>query len=128
MSVGQELLAVPFPEMIQKMGARDSANFNCHGVYEQTLDTDNNATIIVSELPVRERVKKYKQHLKSMLPGATGPNAGNVKDFKENNTDTTVRFTITLSPEGLEAVKKNPSDILKVQARDQYINDEYASP
>jgi DNA topoisomerase-2 len=80
----------------------------------------------ITELPVRKWTEDYKQMLESMMPGAEkeaakGGKGGKrppaiaakkkateeavslVKSFKENHTDTTVDFTVELTPEGAAA-------------------------
>ena len=82
-------------------------------------------TLRITELPVRKWTEDYKQMLESMMPGAEKdapkgkgkakkPAAGAkkkaaeeavalVKSFKENHTDTTVDFTVEMTPEGAAA-------------------------
>ena len=88
------------------------------GIMEQIDDS----TIIIKELPVATWTNNYKQFLESMIIGNTtattaATNRNNedgtnnaaaqpvpaiIKDFKENHTDTTVLFTVTLPPEKLQ--------------------------
>lgn len=82
------------------------------------------SSLRITELPVRKWTDDYKAMLESMMPGADkdskkkgaakgkkkGAAKGKkdsdagalapVKGFKENHTDTTVDFTVTLTPEG----------------------------
>ncbi|CAN0279504.1 unnamed protein product, partial [Hapterophycus canaliculatus] len=84
----------------------------------------------ITELPVRKWTQDYKQFLESLLTGAEdtkskeggskgkgsgkGKGGGDkektptrcIKDFKENHTDTTVHFTVTMSMEDLDALEK----------------------
>lgn len=62
------------------------------GIIERVNDT----TIFITELPIKKWTADYKAFLEGMI---TGDNKANtppeIKDFKENHTDTTVSFTIT---------------------------------
>ena len=64
--------------------------------------------IEVTELPVGVWTQSYKEMLEEMMvvPSGSSENAQPplVKDFKEHHTDTKVRFTIDLTPEGVAAV------------------------
>ena len=98
-------------DVIEKTG-KDCNNFTVSGAIEVV----DESTVIISELPVGKWTTDYKQFLESMLIGAApAPKEGDtaptsppfIKDFKENHTDTSVLFTITMPPEKLtEAVNE----------------------
>jgi DNA topoisomerase-2 len=90
---------------IQAKTGKDSRNYTVSGGYEEI----DNQTLIINELPVGKWTTDYKQMLETMMVGGDKPapkedNAFGgavsviVKDFKENHTDTTVRFTVTVVP------------------------------
>ena len=92
-------------EVIAKSG-KDSSNFNVMGRMEQIDDS----TLVISELPVGKWTADYKTFLESVLIGSSSAStaagadgaaacAPFLKDFKENHTDTTVLFTVTMAPE-----------------------------
>ncbi|RHY27734.1 hypothetical protein DYB32_006565 [Aphanomyces invadans] len=87
-------------EIVQKGG---SDNFLVQGRYEIV----DESTIVISELPVKTWTQSYKQFLETLL------DANTIKDFKENHTDTTVLFTVVLSPESLAAIQQAPGGIMK---------------
>ncbi|CAB1111878.1 unnamed protein product [Ectocarpus sp. CCAP 1310/34] len=101
-------------------------SYTVRGIVNRVDDT----TVEITELPVRKWTQDYKQFLESLLPGAedakskdakgNGKSKGKgkgaadkdksptrcIKDFKENHTDTTVHFTVTMSMEDLDALDK----------------------
>lgn len=87
------------------------------------VEVIDDATVIVSELPVGKWTSEYKQYLESALIGgpasaAKDDNAGPVtapfiKDFKENHTDTTVLFTLTIPPEKLAEIMSEKGGLHK---------------
>ena len=61
-------------------------------------------TYVITELPIGRWTQDYKQILTDMLlPEKRAPL---IADFKENHTDTTVHFTILLTPEQAESIKR----------------------
>ncbi|KAJ8599343.1 hypothetical protein CTAYLR_005347 [Chrysophaeum taylorii] len=81
-------------EVIRKQGG----SFACHGHVERLDDT----TVLVDELPVRKWTHDYKLWLEAQIVGSEKEVAW-VKDFKENHTDTTVSFTVTvIDPKSLD--------------------------
>ena len=87
------------------------------------LEPRNDATVVITELPVGKWTQDYKQMIESMMIGAT-PAAGNaegnkateapfIKDFKENHTDTTVKFTVSISPEKFPEIYHSPGGLQK---------------
>ncbi|RHY91648.1 hypothetical protein DYB35_003287, partial [Aphanomyces astaci] len=87
-------------DIVQKGG---TDNFLVQGKFEVIDDS----TIVISELPVKTWTQSYKQYLETLLEANT------IKDFKENHTDTTVLFTVILSPESLAAIQNAPGGIPK---------------
>lgn len=97
---------------IGEVDAKNTTTYSIAGVIEQVDDS----TILIKELPVSTWTNTYKQFLESMIIGnaaaataknedgsaAAAPAPAIVKDFKENHTDTTVLFTVTLPPEKLQ--------------------------
>ena len=97
-------------EIVSKSG-KDSANYLVSGRVNQV----DECTVVISELPVGKWTTDYKQMLESMTIGAAVASASKddagstpmpqiIKSFKENHTDTTVLFTITLAAEKLSEI------------------------
>ena len=60
-------------------------------------------TYVITELPIGRWTQDYKQILtEMMLPEKKAPV---IADFKENHTDTTVHFTVMLTPEQAQALQ-----------------------
>ncbi len=112
-------------EVIAKTG-RDSGNYTVTGTIEQT----DESTLVISELPAGKWTTDYKMFLETMLigsptattaaaadkdkDGATGPTcAPFIKDFKENHTDTTVLFTITVAAEKIAEICNEKGGLMK---------------
>jgi len=82
---------------------RDANNYSMFGNVEQVDDN----TILITELPIGKWTQDYKQFLESMVIGGPGAAEGAaatsmiVKDFKENHTDTTVLFTVSMPADKL---------------------------
>lgn len=98
---------------------KDDNTFHVRGTFERDGDK-----VVISELPVRRATQDYKTFLESIMvggPSDTGSSKASkaskakkgakstkttkaptllVKEFKENHTDTTVSFTLKLTPEG----------------------------
>lgn len=87
-------------EIVCKQGG---ATFACSGRVSRVDDV----TVLVDELPVRKWTHDYKLWLESQIVGSDKEPAW-IKDFKENHTDTTVSFTITvLDGESLDAAESS---------------------
>jgi DNA topoisomerase-2 len=71
-------------EVEEKTG-KDRGNFVTRGTWEE-IDED---TVRITELPIRTWTQTYKAFLEAEM------NAGVVKQFNENHTDTKVDFTVT---------------------------------
>lgn len=83
--------------------SKSASQFTVAGNYE----CFGESTVIISELPVGKWVNDYKATLESWTIGSASVAAAGddskavtpfIKDFKENHTDTTVKFTITVDP------------------------------
>lgn len=61
----------------------------------------DDATLEISELPIGTWTQSYKEMLEQMLAGESTI----LKDYKEHHTDTTVRFLLTFTPEGMAVVE-----------------------
>eukprot|EP00531_Pseudo-nitzschia_arenysensis_P017060 CAMPEP_0116147982 /NCGR_PEP_ID=MMETSP0329-20121206/18076_1 /TAXON_ID=697910 /ORGANISM="Pseudo-nitzschia arenysensis, Strain B593" /LENGTH=1429 /DNA_ID=CAMNT_0003644009 /DNA_START=85 /DNA_END=4370 /DNA_ORIENTATION=- len=78
--------------------------YSCRGIIERTDDT----TVAISELPIRTWTQDCKNFLEKMLVPSDKSSEAEIKDFTENHTDTTVRFTITATKEKIDAWEKLP--------------------
>ncbi|KAI8920016.1 DNA topoisomerase [Powellomyces hirtus] len=65
----------------------------------------NDTTVEISELPIRCWTQSYKEDLESWLVGTEKETAW-ITDYKEYHTDTSVRFTVTLSEEQMALAEK----------------------
>ena len=95
--------------------AKKADRYHVRGVIEKLDDT----TLQITELPVREWTQDYKAFLEALLVGepqravgqtkAAAAKASNsepsIKDYKEHHTDTTVHFTVTMTPEQMAAAE-----------------------
>ncbi|XP_066992213.2 DNA topoisomerase 2 isoform X2 [Anabrus simplex] len=70
----------------------------------------NEEVVEITELPVGTWTQAYKENvLEPMLSGGTDSNnktPPSILDFKENNTDTTVRFEVFMSPDKLNKAEE----------------------
>eukprot|EP00604_Paraphysomonas_vestita_P002078 CAMPEP_0174819746 /NCGR_PEP_ID=MMETSP1107-20130205/3173_1 /TAXON_ID=36770 /ORGANISM="Paraphysomonas vestita, Strain GFlagA" /LENGTH=901 /DNA_ID=CAMNT_0016033833 /DNA_START=245 /DNA_END=2951 /DNA_ORIENTATION=- len=96
-----------FTGEVKAKTGRDSNNYVVSGIINQI----DESTVVISELPVGKSTTDYKQFLESMLIGAA--ENGIIKEFKENHTDTTVLFTITLPPEKLIEINNESGGLVK---------------
>eukprot|EP01035_Chromulina_nebulosa_P023441 gene23441-30384_t len=94
-----------------------------------TVEIVDDNTIMITELPVGKWTTDYKQLLETMLIGnntvkaadktenpADKPDNSNInliKDFKENHTDTSVLFTVTLPAEKLQEIMNDKGGLIK---------------
>ncbi|SCZ87504.1 BZ3500_MvSof-1268-A1-R1_Chr2-2g04970 [Microbotryum saponariae] len=65
----------------------------------------DDATVEITELPIRTWTQTYKEMLESWVVG-TEKSPALIKDYKEYHTDTTVHFIITLTEKGKDAISK----------------------
>jgi DNA topoisomerase II len=100
-------------EIIPETGKR-------HGSYvvRGKVERINDTTLFISELPIKKWTQDYKQFLEEMLVGSEKKEEKKkaektdksetdfeIKDFKENHTDATVAFTVTVaSPEIIDLI------------------------
>jgi DNA topoisomerase II len=91
-----------------------TGKYTVHGKIERVDDT----TLLVSELPLKKWTQNYKEFLESLMTGDAKKTI-EVKDFKENHTETTVSFTITAEKQMIDACEKDPKGLhgmFKLQA------------
>jgi DNA topoisomerase-2 len=74
------------------------------GIIERT----NDDTLLVSELPIRRWTQDYKMFLEGLLVADAKGSTADIKDFRENHTDTTVSFTITAEKAKIDAWEAMP--------------------
>ncbi len=130
---------------VRRKGGRDTTSYLTEGYLERTEDD----TIHITELPIKRWTQDYKGFLESMLPGAEDPKAkagegggkggrskkddGNdttksstkryyIKDFKENHTDTTVNFSVTMAPADINALEREPGGLHKFFKMDSSVS------
>jgi DNA gyrase/topoisomerase IV subunit A len=82
------------------------------------IERIDDETLLISELPIKEWTQDYKIFLEKMMTGAPAKNTKKqnkeaavkadpeIKDCRENHTDTTVSFTITASKEQIDGFEK----------------------
>merc|ERR1712161_148830 len=82
---------------------QDSPKTKCYHVSGKAERIDD-TSIFISELPIKKWTQDYKVFLESMITGEKkGPE---IKDFKENHTDSTVSFTISATKEKIDEFEK----------------------
>ncbi|CAM9243193.1 unnamed protein product, partial [Phaeothamnion confervicola] len=94
--------------------------------------------VLITELPLKRWTQDYKQFLESLLPGAelasakdgkgkkgakgagtadkaaaAGKPKFQIRDFKENHTDTTVSFLVSMAPVDLNLLEATPKGLAK---------------
>lgn len=79
--------------------------YHISGKYE----IQDDCTLVINELPLRSWTSDYKAFLEGMM--TTKDAKGNatvpfITDYKEYHTDTVVHFVVTMTPEHMEAAKK----------------------
>eukprot|EP01041_Mallomonas_annulata_P004201 gene4201-8354_t len=98
-----------FKGEIRAKTGKDAGNYTVSGIIEEVDDH----TVKITELPVKRWTSDYKQYLESVVLGAVAKetkedgtpavaSAPFISDFKENHTDTTVLFTVSLPKEKLQ--------------------------
>lgn len=111
-----------FTGEVRAKTGRETGSYSIIGTIEQVDDS----TVVITELPVGRATTDYKQFLESVLignPAATTTAAASadgapscpafIKDFKENHTDTTVLFTVTVPPEKLAEINADKGGLIK---------------
>jgi len=81
-------------------------SFSANGRISRVNDT----TLAIDELPLKKWTQDYKQFLEKMLGDSKKP--GDIKDFKENHTDTTVSFTITCDKEQIDKFESGKGGLM----------------
>ena len=77
------------------------------------IDRLDDTTLHISELPVKVWTQDYKNFLEKMMTGDEKKKGETeIKDFKENHTDTTVSFTVTATKEFIDRVEKDKEGLL----------------
>ena len=72
------------------------------------IERINDSTLFISELPIRKWTQDYKGFLEGMLNVDKKMASPEIKDFKENHTDTTVSFTLTAEKEKIDEWERLP--------------------
>ena len=83
------------------------SGFEVKGRIERLDDT----TLSITELPIKKWTQDYKQFIEGMLTGDGKKVLPEIKDFKENHTDTTVAFTITADKAVIDKWEKEKSGL-----------------
>lgn len=83
-------------------------SYTANGLIERTDDT----TLVISELPLKKWTQDYKQFLEGMLVVDKKNSEPDIKDFKENHTDTVVSFTITATKEKIDSFEKEKNGLI----------------
>jgi DNA topoisomerase II len=86
---------------------KKAGTFKVLGKIERIDDT----TLFISELPLKKWTQDYKQFLETMLTGGE-KQPPEIKDFKENHTESTVRFTVTMDKEKLDEFEKDKAGLM----------------
>eukprot|EP00929_Paragymnodinium_shiwhaense_P049118 TRINITY_DN24798_c0_g1_i1.p1 TRINITY_DN24798_c0_g1~~TRINITY_DN24798_c0_g1_i1.p1 ORF type:complete len:1288 (+),score=381.44 TRINITY_DN24798_c0_g1_i1:105-3968(+) len=68
------------------------------------IEKKSSTTLEITELPVRKWTQDYKETLQGMLP--SGDDRGQIQDFKEYHTETTVHFVITVTEEQMAKLER----------------------
>lgn len=84
------------------MKDQNKGTYENRGHIERTSET----TLRITELPLKKWTQDYKQFVELMLTGDGGKKTPEIKDFKENHTDTTVDFTIIADKEMIDKFEK----------------------
>ncbi|CAM9132193.1 unnamed protein product [Discosporangium mesarthrocarpum] len=119
-------------EIQAKVGKKGvDGGFTTRGIIKRTADD----TVEIQELPVRKWTQDYKQFLEGLLPGGDDVKAGGkkgkemkptmgkfIKDFKENHTDTTVHFTVTMSPSDIDSLESEQDGLVKFFKLESTVN------
>jgi DNA topoisomerase-2 len=74
------------------------------------IERVDETTLSITELQIKKWTQDYKQFLETMLVG-DGKNPAEIKDFKENHTDTTVSFTIIAEKEVIDKFEKDKNGL-----------------
>jgi DNA topoisomerase-2 len=104
MSISHAGAFVTFLQLIEKQTG--VGGYEVRGRIERVDET----TLSITELQVKKWTQDYKQFLETMLTG-DGKTPPEIKDFKENHTDTTVSFTIIADKEVIDKFEKDKNGL-----------------
>lgn len=90
--IGADGLAPSYRGFQGAVNMKKEGSYQSLGKIERVSDTQ----VCIDELPLKKWTHDYKQWLEAQMSGDDKTTAW-VKDFKENHTDTTVSFTITVT-------------------------------
>jgi len=85
--------------------SRESGRYDVCGKIQKTSDN----TIEITELPVRKWTQDYRELLEEMCKKSQEKKASGVvslEDYKEYHTESTVHFSLTLSPESMKLAEQ----------------------
>jgi len=103
------------PEMIHPCyyGFKGDITISTEGKYIVTgkIERTDNNTLVISELPIGKWTQDYKSFLEDMMKTGTDK-TGEITDFKEHHTDTTVAFTITAPKEAIDTFEKGKDGLV----------------
>lgn len=85
-----------FKGVIEEIGANDS-RYAVHG----EISVINESTVEITELPVRTWTQNYKEDVLEVMLHGTEKQPAVITDYKEYNTDSTVKFVVKMAPEKL---------------------------
>ena len=70
------------------------------------IERSDESTLLITELPIKKWTQNYKEFLESMITG-DGKTPPEIKDMKENHTETSVSFTVIASKENIDEWEKD---------------------
>jgi DNA topoisomerase-2 len=94
-----------------KVKGNEYAGYIVTGKYEWVKDVDNNPLLVITELPIKQWTKDYKDYLESLL--VKNSQKGIVEDFKEYHAKGKIRFEIKLSSDCLKEYIDSDERVLK---------------
>jgi DNA topoisomerase II len=71
------------------------------------IERIDETSVLISELPIKKWTQNYKEYLEGLLTG-DGKSLPEIKDMKENHTETTVSFTVVADKEKIDEWEKDP--------------------
>ena len=110
-----------FMGTIEEKTGKDAGNYTVSGIAEMVAED----RVVISELPIGKWTTDYKQMLETMLIGnvtsadkkedgtVIAPVATFIKDFKENHTDTSVLFSLTIPNEKINEINAEKGGLHK---------------
>ena len=70
------------------------------------IERVDETTLLITELPIKKWTQNYKEFLEGMITG-DGKTPPEIKDMKENHTETSVSFTVIASKENIDEWEKD---------------------